>query len=303
MNLIENIKNNFNKGYFNKAMLIDGIDQQYPAWTIKKDNFVGVFVPYFNEKEFSEYFSSVRIRTYRNVDIDGTDYDVLMLTCSDMTLRNEFAVICSQFVQPGHNGESRNYLINNPEIWWNNWKMLLGNVTADTETYSLIGELSAVEYLLKKNIKVSWIGVESGTHDIETSNASYEVKSTISRYGYEATISSIYQMKKAGEQLNLVFCRFEKSVLGRSLDDLINSVISLGIPENDIEKHMRSKGLEKGCTARAVKYKLLEMKLYPVDDGFPVITEHSFKGDKLPPGILKFKYTVDLSGLVCTNLL
>lgn len=303
MNLTETIKNNFNKGYFNKAMLIEGINPEYPAWTIKQDDYVGVFVPYFKEDDFSEHFSSVKIKTFRNVDVDGTEYDILMLICSDMHLRNEFASICSQFAEPGDNGNSRDFLINNPEEWWNHWKNLLGNVTSNTEIYPLIGELTVLEYLLKNNIKACWSGIERGTHDIETSDNSYEVKSTTSRYGYEVTISSIYQMKKAGEKIDLIFCRFEQSGLGRCLDDLIDSLVKLGMSENDIEKHMQSKGLEKGCTARNIRYKLLEMKDYPVNDDFPVITEHSFKGDKLPPNILKFKYTVDLSGLSCTNLL
>ena len=290
MNLTDTIKDNFNKGYFNKAMLIDGINPEYPAWTIKKDDYVGVFVPYFKREDFSEHFSSVRIKTFRSVNIDGTEHDVLMLTCSDMNLRNEFALICSQFAEPGDNGKERGYLINHPDEWWNHWKNLLGNVTSNTETYPLIGELTALEYLLKNNVDVNWSGIENGTHDIETSDNSYEVKSTISRYGYEVTISSIYQMNKSGENLNLIFCRFEQSGLGRSLDDLIGSLVKLGMPENDIEKHMQLKGLEKGCTARKIKYKLLEMKSYPVNDDFPVVTEHSFKGDKLPPNILKFKY-------------
>lgn len=303
MNLTDNIKNNFNKGYFNKAMLIDGVSPEYPAWTIKKDKYVGIFVPYYKDEDFSECFSSVRIKTFRNVDVSGTEYDVLMLTCSNMNLRNEFALICSQFADPGDNGNERDFLINHPEEWWNRWKTLLGNVTSNTETYSLTGELTTLEYLLQNNKQASWTGIENGTHDIETPDNSYEVKSTISRYGYEITISSIYQMKKAGQNLNLIFCRFEQSSLGRSLDDLINSLIRLGMSGDDIEKHMQSRGLERGCTARAIKYRLLEMKEYPVNYNFPVITEHSFKGDKLPPNILKFKYTVDLSGLSCTNLL
>lgn len=303
MNITENIKNNFNKGYFNKVMYIDSVNQKYPAWTIKRDNYVGVFVPYFKAEDFSEHFSSVRIKTFRNVDVNGTEYDVLMLTCSDMNLRNEFALICSQFVDPGSDGHNRNFLIEHPEEWWNRWKTLLGNVTSDTETYSLLGELTVLEHLMKNNIRVHWSGIENRTHDIETPGISYEVKSTISRYGYEVTISSIYQMKKSGEKLNLVFCRFEQSGLGRNLDELIDSLVSYGMIRNDIEKHMQSRGLENGCTARAIRYRLLEMKEYPVDTDFPVITEHSFKGDKLPPNILKFKYTVDLSGLSCTNLL
>lgn len=300
MDLTNNIKNNFNRGFFNKAMIIEGLPDDYPAWTIKGNYEVSVAVPCDNTEAFSEQFSSVKIKLHTNVEINGTTYNILMLTCSDMNLRNEFALICSQFAAPG---KSRKELTDNPEQWWKRWKTLLGNKNADKDTYSLLGELSVVEYLLKHDKKPVWSGINGGVHDIETEHECYEVKSTIDRYRYEVTISSIYQMNKSCEKLNLVYCRFEPSSVGRSLDDLIRSVVSSGISEEEIEKHMSDIGFEKGCIARAKKYKLLEMKSYPVDDKFPSITEQSFKGEKLPDNVLKFTYTIDLSGIDSTNLI
>ena len=56
MDLIERIKKNFNKGFFNKAMSIDGISTDYPAWTLKQDDWVGVAVPLSDAVSFSESF-------------------------------------------------------------------------------------------------------------------------------------------------------------------------------------------------------------------------------------------------------
>lgn len=297
MDYIEAIKDNFNRGYFGKAMPIAGLPEAYPAWTIKRDEWYGVAVPTDNPDVFSEKFASTRVWTLQRAEINGITMDLLMLTCSDTELRSEFSVICSQFIDPGFSGEDRKQLVSCPENWWKNWKSLLGNAVSSAEVYMKIGELMVVDELLKKGEKPRWSGIDSATHDVELDNRNYEVKSTVSRYGYEVEISSIYQMHTAGVPLSLVFFRFERSVHGISLDDIIIRLTSHGYPADKIEKTMEKSGLEKGCTARSVRYKLLEMKVFPVNDDFPSLTLNSFVGGTLPENITKIKYTVDLSGL------
>jgi hypothetical protein len=129
------------------------------------------------------------------------------------------------------------------------------------------------------------------------------VKSTTQRYGYEVTVSSLYQLKKSGETLDLVFCRFEPSALGRSVDELAESLINAGYPEEELEKNLRKQNLERGCTARKLRYKLLEMKVFPVDDEFPAVTLDSFVGGVMPKFVKEFSYTLDLSGVASKNSL
>lgn len=303
MDIIERIKDNFAKGYFNRSMQIPELPEECPAWTFKYANWIGVAVPIDNYKPFMERFAHVKISTERDVLIDGQSYDVLMLTCSDMTLRAEFATICGQFVEPGINGSLRKQLIVTPEKWWKQWRALLGNAISNSEPYSVLGELIMLEFLMKSGKNVIWSGSEKATHDLELDDCSIEVKSTTARYGYEVTISSIYQMLSAGKPLYLAYFRFEKSLLGRSIDEVKYSLIELGYPEVDLECRLTSMGLDKGCTARSNKYKIIESKQYSVDDTFPAVTENSFKGDRLPEGIVKFTYTVDLSGLIGSQII
>lgn len=303
MELISRIKNNFNKGYFDKAMSIKELPENYPAWTIKSNDWIGVAVPLDSAVQFSERFSEVKIWTAFNTEISGTVYNLLMLTCNDLELRNEFAVICSQFVNPGENGQLRADLISDPQKWWTNWKFLLGNVNSSRSGYPVLGELVVLEKLMLENNQVKWTGANKATHDIELPEYSYEVKSTTSRYGYEVTISSIYQMKNSGKSLDLIFCRFEPSVLGRSIDDIVLSLVQKGYPEEELEVNLKKLDLEKGCTARKAKFKLLEMKSFPVDDNFPAVTEKSFIGEQLPKCVTKFTYTLDLSGVNSKNII
>lgn len=303
MEIIDRIKENFNRGYFDKAMIINELPEEYPAWTIKRNDWIGVAVPLDTYATFSERFSEVKIYTAPNTEINGKVYDLLMLTCTDLELRNEFAVICSQFVLPGSNGVSRNELIEDPKKWWTNWKFLLGNVNTSRSAYPVLGELTVLEKLILANKPAKWTGANAATHDIEVPDYSYEVKSTTQRTGYEVTISSLYQMNKSGKTLDLVFCRFEPSVLGRSVDDIIDSLVKNGYPEAELESSLKKLDLEKGCTARATKFKLLEMKIFPVDDSFPAVTEKSFIGEKIPVCVKNFSYTLDLTGIHSKNTL
>lgn len=303
MNLIDRIQDNFNNGFFGKAMSIPEMPKEYPAWTINERSWFGVAVPIPLNDIFNEDFSNVKIHTQFNVEISGKRYNLLLLTCSNVELRNEFATICSQFIDPGENGNIREELISNPQNWWTRWKVLLGNAMSSDIAYPVLGELVATEYYIKKGLSPTWTGADAATNDIEFTDSSCEVKSTTKRYGKEITISSIFQLKKHGKSLSLIFCRFEKSLLGRSINDLVENLVNLGYNRLALEQGLEKVNLVEGCVARKQKYKLLEMKKYEVDDSFPIVTEESFKNDCLPANVMRFTYTVDLSSLECENLL
>lgn len=298
MEIIERIRQNFNRGYFDKSMIIPELPPEYPAWTLKQGNWVGVAVPIEAYVPFSEQFSQVRICTEPNVQIGDSIHNILMLQCFSMESRNEFAAMCAQFVDPGADGILRATLIADPKECWKHWKDMLGNVTSDRQPYDLLGELLVMEKFLAAGRCPRWSGIEHATHDIEMDDASVEVKSTIARYGHEVTISSVYQMRPVNDKpLYLSFIRFEESGLGRSINDVAQSLKRLGFDSIRLEKALCKAGLEEGRVARDEKYKVLEWKQYPVDDRFPAVTESSFKNNCLPPSVVRFIYTVDLSGI------
>lgn len=63
---------------------------------------------------------------------------------------------------------------------------------------------------------VEWTAVNSGSHDIEGNESSYEVKSTVKRYGATITISGQHQLQSL-KRLQLYFCRLEQSRTGISI--------------------------------------------------------------------------------------
>lgn len=298
MNITEEIKKNFNKGYFGKAMIIHELPDEYPAWTIKQNHSIAVAVPVEKHVPFSEQFAQVKIRAVQNVQIGKKLYNLLILESFSMESREEFAIMCRQFVDPGKNGEFRKKLVSEPIECWKRWKDMLGNVSSDKTAYDILGELLVLEKMLSSGKKPRWSGCEYATHDVESDNFSVEVKSTVNRYGYEITISSIYQMNPVDSKpLYLSFIRFERSDLGRSVNDVVQNLKRLGFDAASLENALKKRDLEEGRVARNEKYKVLEWKQYPVDDSFPRITESSFKDNCLPQNIVRITYTVDLSGV------
>lgn len=302
MDLCEEIQYNFNNGYTGKAMKIKTLPDEWPAWTVKETEWYGVIVPVNKGTEFFEEFSNAKIRTVADIQTGDLNFDGLILSCEDKLLRNSFAWICTRFVDPGSDGSLREQLINDPEKWWKEWKELLGNSSSNKYAYPEIAELITLEKLLQKGYQASWMGLSGSVHDIESDHGSFEVKSTIKRNGYIITISSPYQLDHGPQTpLELVFCRFEscgeEAQDGISINDMVNRVVALGAPREEIETQLAKKGLERGRPARKQKYRLLEMKFYPVESDFPSVTPSSFVNNEIPKGVVNLNYDVDLSGL------
>lgn len=301
MLLQEEIRNNLNRGFTGRAMRIRNLPEEYPAWSIKQDDWYGVAIPLDKFHAFSEDFANARIWSARQVVIEEKSMDCLILACGDPLLRNSFSIICTQFVDPGENGQDREKLKADPEAWWKEWKKLLGNKNANTEVYSVIGEMIVLGKLLAGEKRPEWKGLQGSVKDIECPDEDFEVKSTTERYGYHIKASSAFQLDASEKPLSVVFCRFEESSAGVSINDLVIRLSVLGYPEHEVEQLLRKKGLEKGKTARNRKYNLLEMVVYPVGEGFPAITKSSFVDGRIPDRISHLTYEIDLAGLPCRN--
>lgn len=63
MNIIERIQDNFAKGFFGKSMQIPELPQEWPAWTLKQNGWIGVAIPIEKYRPFSERFAHAQIMT------------------------------------------------------------------------------------------------------------------------------------------------------------------------------------------------------------------------------------------------
>lgn len=274
---------------------IENLPKQFPALVIRMNEEYGVAVPFDKEKDIYEKFANARIYS-KEICIDGNIRKYLILSCFIENVRNEFATLCVQFVESRENGEDRIKLLDNPIEWWGHWKELLGNSIYDKKAYSIIAEMLVLEHLYKLNKHVEWSAVKRGSHDIESDNESFEVKSTIKRYGSVITITGQHQLFSKKE-LYIYFCRLEESNTGLSVNDMKIKLINLGYDEAKLEVELLNQGYEMGASIRYIKYKVLEKRKYFVDDKFPKITNDSFKGGMFPKAVVQITYSLDLDGI------
>lgn len=294
MRLVQEIRQGFASLSNGKAFPLKEVGE-YPAYVVRMGKSYGVVIEVPQDIKINERFSNVRYAT-ADFEIVGKRANFLFLSSKMEHLRNEFANICAAFVDPGEKGLERAKIENAPLLWWEQMSELLGNRNIDNSPYNVLGEMVSYYYLIINGVPVKWIGQINGSVDFESSHAEYEVKSTTMRYDSLIQISSQYQLQTK-KDMKIIFVRFEDSDHGISIDDLTEMLVKAGVERNNIETSLTSGGYEKYSTSRSRKYKLLEMRIYDVNDKFPVINRENFDQYGFPRSIIKINYTVDLDGL------
>lgn len=299
MRVIDEIREGFAAITTNGARLITSLPIEYPAYVLRTNDGFGVAIEVNDGVEISERFNSCRFHTGQ-MRMDGVIKNFLFLDSMFEDYRYEFASLCAEFVEPGKNGECREVVLNNPFSWWERWCELVGNTSSEKRVYNVIAEMVALAERYQLDKTTEWSALKSGSHDIECANESFEVKSTIKRYGSTITISGQHQLQHI-KPLWLYFCRMEESLEGISINDAKNMLVSIGYDANKIEIELERQGFEKGSNIRNKKYKILEKRKYEINDSFPKIVQESFKNDKYPTSIVHIEYTIDLDGIEYTS--
>ena len=295
MDVLDEIREGFASLSNQGAVEIASLPSEYPAYVIRIPDGYGVAIEIDSETEVSEHFSSIRLYTIP-LGISEKVKRYLVLQSAVEEYRYEFATMCAAFVDPGTNGSNRTMLLENPYKWWSRWKDMVGNASQEKSVYSVIAEMMALSSILERDKTAIWTASRMGTHDIECADESYEVKSTLKRYGASIVVSGQHQLE-CSNRLHLYFCRMEESLEGYSINDMKNVLLSQGYDAEKLELTLENMGLDRGANVRTRKYKALERRKYEIDSNFPRLTRESFKNDKIPEGITHIKYCVDLEGL------
>ena len=268
---------------------------EYAAYVIKDSGLYGVAFTFADYEIISEKFSSCRMIS-KEMFIESKQGTYLLLMCDEYNLRYEFASLCAHFANPGESGRERKKIIADPRKWWESWCKLLGNKMSEKSAYAEIAEMIVLDHLFQHDKSVKWTAKQNGSHDIESDTGSFEIKSTVSRYETEITITGQHQLFSE-RKLELYFIRMEKSSAGISIDDMKEKLLSHGYDEGLLEDQLIKAGFEMGAGARKQKYKILEKRVYTVDDSFPKITNDSFVSGHMPESIIRITYTIDLNGI------
>ena len=274
---------------------IKNLPKDYPAWTFKEGSSFGIAIKYPGDDLIAEQSTNANFYT-RDILFEEQDTRFLILASTKQEIREEFASLCENVLLPGENGQNRNKILDDPLGWWTNWTELLGDRKINRSCYCTVAEMMVLDYLFQNDNSIVWSAKHKGTHDIESSQESFEVKSTIKKSESSIEISNQFQLYSA-KHLSLWFCRMEESLTGFSINDMKDVLIKHGYDPLKIEEELNVQGFLTGANIRNKKYKVLEARKYIIDDQFPKIIEKSFKNDVFPPNIKTIKYTIDLEGI------
>lgn len=260
-------------------------------YVIKDNGWYGVGIDINLDKaEYFEKFENVRLITKIKY-FSNENHKLLELITNKIELIEEFSLVCFNFISKFDDEKVNEDIIEKANRWWNEWKQLLGNVLKRERDYDFLGELLVLNYVLNIDQNAKYSNLAS--HDIETLQYSVEVKSTTEKYNAEIHVNSQYQLENNTKRpLKLIFVRLEKSQIGYSIKDVIEN---LREKNYDVNSLTRIKNI--GTSSINEKYRILEARLYNVDDSFPKITLNSLKNDELPNGIVKIEYIVDLDDI------
>ena len=268
------------------------------AWVIRLKDGYGVAIPNEAHKMIEENFSAVILKN-EHISISGEEREALVLLCEkDAGSEQPFSALCAEFVNPGKDGAARRQIEEEPELWWSEWKELLGNKNVDERVYDTLGELIVLRYLLMQGKKPAWNGPTGATYDIDCGKEFFEVKSTVKRSEREITLSNSFQLAPPeGKSLSIVLCQMERSMEGESINSVVSDLTRAGFDEKQLETYLKKLGLGSGKSARNRNYIVHAIIQYPVNEDFPAVTDRSFKDGLLPPQVKSITYTISLDGV------
>lgn len=274
---------------------VPGLPEEYPAYVYKTKSDFGVAVPAICQESMNEKFRGCRLKT----DLVPAVGSALILSCMEPMLIEPFLAIASIFVDPGENGRRRQKLMANPALQWEEWTALFGNSFIQKKPYAVLAELLAYESLLKQHPETRWEGPYGATHDIETDDASFEIKATLSRTEWAVTIHGLYQAQGDKKEYLSIY-RMEKNSGDESINGVIHRLAQAGVDHDLLWQGLYLLGYEKNEHALDEKYSVLETRVYTVDENFPKITPDSFKNNAIPENISELSYRVLLNGTALT---
>jgi hypothetical protein len=187
----------------------------------------------------------------------------------------------------------------------NRWRELLARdsvPTLDKNTIvGLFGELIVLRELARINPLAwrTWTGPDKGRFDFFGSGNALEVKTSLQRQGLVLSIHGHDQLDPPSSgSLHLVVIRIEETPAGgESINDIVNSLVSLGVNQVDIYNKLARLGVfpEALMLIDDHRFDIIEQRIYLIDSEFPRITDASFLNGTLPRGVISVSYQIDLS--------
>lgn len=262
-----------------------------PSKFLHIENKVGVAVECSLNIAIYETFNNIELAV--RMDGNGEKNYLVLLMPYHLNYVDEFALICENFVIGDQS--KRLSLIENPFDWWEKWCEIIGNKKYDEKPYALIGELISYYWYFDMDNSLQWNHMGYGTHDLEGESMVVEVKSTTDRYRSQINVNSQYQLKKQKLPIYLSFVRCEESIDGVSLNIIIKKLKE--DKQIDVMENINKLGYKIENHIFEKKYKILEMRLYEVNENFPVFDIRKYADTTFFKHVIKYEYILNLDSL------
>lgn len=264
----------------------DFIDDSINKIIVKTEKSLRIDIEYSLNKKIR--YNSVGLKLYST-----NNYISLELLSSNYL--NKFLYIVYDFIV-NNDKKDAEQKYSNIDLWWEEWENILGNTLKKKKIYDVIAEMYVCQKLNQiSNLDVSWDGLELKTSiDFSSEQIDFEVKSTVIKSSNFVTISSLNQLKYENKTLYLIFIKLERCSNGITIDSMSESLKKLGF---NYENILENAGYFIGSKERKVGFKILESRIYEVNDSFPTITKDKLMNVNMIEYIQDISYRISLDGL------
>lgn len=183
------------------------------------------------------------------------------------------------------------------------WRELLdrpaGGPLSREKLGGLFAELCFLESITDglPDMLAAWTGPIPQRHDFSFESGAVEVKASLSSQKADVQISGIEQLvPPEGGRLFLLHMRLEEAEGAISVPDKVDAIVRNGVDRKVLLALLGKLGyyLEHQEEYRRRCFRVIEIRRYRVEEGFPRLTKGSFLGGTPPKGVESISYSVNL---------
>lgn len=244
--------------------------------------------------EIKETFNNLVLRSEKKiVSGRGLALEGISLICETEVPRDLFVYLASNLISYEQDCEQKPVDFTN---WCNEWKNTIGNTLVEPRVYDIISEMIVLDYLQKTGYAPHWAGPDGGRHDILCSGFDVEVKSTICWANDVSIESSVIQLDPDVMKLYLCVCVLERAYNGNfSIREIAEDLVNSGIDRDVIYKNLSKLGLDDTSSMERRFNVLNPIRIYLIDDEFPILRDSDFVGGKQPAFVHNLRYSLTIS--------
>ena len=277
---------------------------QHPLFAIDSRGQRQILIPVGAKQKLQEDTASsgVQITSRKMVDA-GKLRSYTVIVCRKPHLNELFSIIITEILNALAEDATHPDLTAQKVL--NRWRELLERAPSERPDMQIIvgvfGELWQLRNLVRINPRCvsSWQGPTEARHDFTVGDISLEVKASLARTGRFVVIHGHEQLESmSGGRLYLASMKLERvEKAGENLSDLVVAITNAGGDQAVLLPLLARAGFTTYTIdlCRDIRFVVKENRIYPVEESFPRIVSDSFVQGRLPNGVLKLDYTIDLT--------